>query len=420
MQQRGLMQKRTNPVWVHPWGYTEGFLIAGGLLMAGFALEWATPDQPLSAPAWPWNAVAGVILLFVPAIFHIILPKHPLIIWMSRIPASIGAIAAVVFTVLLMGLFAQGVHPPHSWMGRLGLHRLAVSWPFLMSIAWFLLVLGMATVRRVVPFRVKNIGFLLNHFGLWLVIAGGLLGSGDLKRVTMTIQEGQTVWYGSDRQGHTVELPLALELIRFHKDEYPPKMGVLDHDTGRLEIRNERDLVEIERGGSGEMAGWAYQVREFYPESVWTGSRYEPAGEVGAAPAALVEVFDEANGDTLSGWISCGSFAMEHRLLELNEGRSLAMTVPQARRYMSVAQLYTRSGRSEIVDIEVNRPVDAEGWKLYQYSYDDRYGKWSPVSVIEAVRDPWLPVVYTGFVMMLLGAVYIFWTGREMAGEVGR
>jgi hypothetical protein len=28
--------------------------------------------------------------------------------------------------------------------------------------------------------------------------------------------------------------------------------------------------------------------------------------------------------------------------------------------------------------------------------------------VLELVRDPWLPVVYTGIIMMLLGAVCMF------------
>jgi hypothetical protein len=35
-------------------------------------------------------------------------------------------------------------------------------------------------------------------------------------------------------------------------------------------------------------------------------------------------------------------------------------------------------------------------------------GKWSRTSTFELVRDPWLPVVYTGITMMLLGAVYLF------------
>ena len=40
------------------------------------------------------------------------------------------------------------------------------------------------------------------------------------------------------------------------------------------------------------------------------------------------------------------------------------------------------------------------GWKLYQVSYDVRKGKWSEYTIIEAVKDPWLPLVYIGFYML--------------------
>jgi hypothetical protein len=44
-------------------------------------------------------------------------------------------------------------------------------------------------------------------------------------------------------------------------------------------------------------------------------------------------------------------------------------------------------------------------------------GKYSKRSVIEAVRDPWLPVVYAGILMLLGGAVYLFWLGRPVKTE---
>ena len=416
---RQRMNGKCKPVWIFPWGYRESFIIATAILVVGFALEWVTPGEGLSAPSWPWNGVIGAILLLIPAALHFLIPKNPLVQWLSRIPASMGAIAAVVLTVLLMGLFLQGQPSGISWIDRLGLTRLTTSWPFMLAITWFLFVLGMTAVRRSIPLRGKNIGFLLNHLGLWIVIAGGILGSGDLQRVTMTLQEGQTVWYGTDRQGNEVELPLALELQRFHMEEYPPKMGIVDHETERLVIQNENDLVEIEEGKSGTMSGgWEYRIRTFYSESGRIAGRFEPVHDIGAAPSALVDAVDPKTGDTISGWITCGSFNMEHQFLRLNDDLSVAMTIPQSKRYMSIARLYTESGKSGVIDIEVNEPYKAEGWDLYQYSYDDRFGKWSPISIIEAVYDPWLPFVYTGFVMLLLGAGYIFWVGKNKADEL--
>jgi hypothetical protein len=42
---------------------------------------------------------------------------------------------------------------------------------------------------------------------------------------------------------------------------------------------------------------------------------------------------------------------------------------------------------------------------IYQYGYDESMGKYSRQSVFELVRDPWLPLVYTGIFMLLAGAL---------------
>ncbi|TVQ75408.1 MAG: hypothetical protein EA363_00600, partial [Balneolaceae bacterium] len=317
--ENNLRKKNRKPVWVFPWGYPESFLIMAAVLLVGFAMEWVTAGDGLSAPAWPWNGVIGAALILGALILQLALPDKPVVRWLSQVPASMGAIAAVTLSVLLMGLFLQGQPSGISWIDRLGLTRMATSWPFLMSISWFLFVLAMTTVRRSIPLRGRNIGFLLNHLGLWIVIAGGILGSGDLQRVTMTLSDGQAVWYGTDRDGRTVELPLALELQRFHMEEYPPKMGMLDHNTGSLIIRGEQDLVEVERGRTGHMSGWNYEILRFFSESARIEDRFEPIHDIGAAPAAQIRAVHAERGDTVVGWITCGSFNMRHQFLELEE-----------------------------------------------------------------------------------------------------
>jgi len=61
----------------------------------------------------------------------------------------------------------------------------------------------------------------------------------------------------------------------------------------------------------------------------------------------------------------------------------------------------------------VNKPAKVKGWEIYQVGYDDQLGRWSDTSVIEFVRDPWLPFVYTGIFMMIAGAITLFWSGRN-------
>lgn len=61
--------------------------------------------------------------------------------------------------------------------------------------------------------------------------------------------------------------------------------------------------------------------------------------------------------------------------------------------------------------------MEIEGWKIYQLSYDESKGGWSDISIFELVRDPWLPVVYTGIVMMMLGAVCLFVNAQKRKEE---
>jgi hypothetical protein len=43
--------------------------------------------------------------------------------------------------------------------------------------------------------------------------------------------------------------------------------------------------------------------------------------------------------------------------------------------------------------------------------YDEKAGRWSKLSLIEGIRDPWLPAVYLGFFMIMAGNIMFFWNG---------
>ena len=88
----------------------------------------------------------------------------------------------------------------------------------------------------------------------------------------------------------------------------------------------------------------------------------------------------------------------------------------EPKKYASVVSAYTQSGEKLTDTILVNKPLEIEGWKVYQVSYDESLGRWSDTSVFELVRDPWLPVVYTGIILMLAGAVLLFFRNPRKGG----
>jgi ABC-type transport system involved in cytochrome c biogenesis permease subunit len=75
------------------------------------------------------------------------------------------------------------------------------------------------------------------------------------------------------------------------------------------------------------------------------------------------------------------------------------------KRYASEIQILTQSGKNIETTVEVNKPYEVDGWKIYQYGYDTQMGAQSQISILELVSDPWLPLVYAGFYMMLAGAL---------------
>jgi cytochrome c biogenesis protein ResB len=81
------------------------------------------------------------------------------------------------------------------------------------------------------------------------------------------------------------------------------------------------------------------------------------------------------------------------------------------KRFASQVIIETKNGQKREATIDVNHPAKADGWKIYQYDYDSASGTMSEFSVLELVRDPWQPVVYTGICMMLLGALGLFVLG---------
>ena len=81
------------------------------------------------------------------------------------------------------------------------------------------------------------------------------------------------------------------------------------------------------------------------------------------------------------------------------------------KRFASEIQVLTKSGKNIMTTVDVNKPVEVEGWKIYQYGYDTEKGAMSNISILELVRDPWLVYVYIGIGMMLLGALGMLFTG---------
>ena len=399
------------PIWQQAWGYAESFIISFGILGIGFGLEWVLPKTQ-STLVFPINIILGACFLFLLILFHFLFRKTKIHAFLSSIPLTIALVSVLSVLVIIMGISPQIPNIQNGWIQQLGLNQMTSSYPFLMINLLLLIVLGLVSLKKTVPFKLKNWGFICNHWGLWIVIFAGGLGSGDLRRLKMDVYENKMEWHSYDEQNRYYEMPLAIKLNNFLIDEFNPKLAIVENETGVLYEDKKPSMIMIEKELTCNLQSWQVHVEEFYVSSGRAGDRYYQLIDFGAAPAAKVQVVSPQN-DTLQGWISCGSFNRPHESLKLNDQFSLVMTVPEPKRFSSEVTFFTPDGKKQDAILEVNKPVTVNGWKIYQLSYDDKMGRYSNKSIFEMVKDPWQPYVYLGIFMMMIGAVYMFWKGRE-------
>ena len=286
-------------MWIKPYGMKEGFLIGGGLIIAGLMLELSVGPVDWDAFRWPVNGIVLAGFLAIIAIFFLLRKKIYGLQFIGTYKAAIPALVYAVVLTIIMGLTRQEVNG--TW-----LNNMLSFWPFVLIYVYMAVILGQIILRRTLNFQLstlnlkRDIPFLLNHLGLFLAMTTATLGNADMQRLKMITMIGEPEWRALTSQQQIVEMPIAIELKEF-----------------------------------------------------------------------IMETYDDGS----------------------------------PRRFASDIQVLTKTGKNIQTTVEVNKPVEVDGWKIYQYGYDTQMGAMSQTSILELVSDPWLPLVYTGIYMMLAGAV---------------
>lgn len=401
-------------LWRFPWGYKESFLVALEIMLFGMIIEVLTRGEGSARLSFPINILAGLALITGIIFANIQFKRQALTRWLSSVPAAVSAISLFALLVLLQGFIPQNPPVKPNIITLTGLDHLKNSWLFTICGIYLLFILGSVIVRKVIPFRRDNLPFLLNHLGLWIALAAGSLGSGDLKKFNIYLPENGTFTsFAYDRYNHAQALPFSIRLTSFDITYFSPDLALIDAATGEIADRDKESFYEPSEGGLFMFMEWQINIEDYLQTAFCHDGDYFEKDSAGAAPAARVSAFNKNSGQSTGGWVSCGSYLVPHSHLPLGKDYLLVMTFPEVQRYSSEVIIRRSGERTDTTMIEVNKPCRISGWILYQFSYDQEKGKWSDFSVIEAVNDPWLPLVYLGIFLMLGGSVYMFWTGRR-------
>ena len=288
-------------MWEKPWTMKEGFLIGGGLIIAGLALELSVGPVVWEAFAWPVNGIVLAGFLFMIAAMFLLRKKVYAFQFIGTYQAAIPAMVYAVVLTIIMGLTRQQA-------GGRWLNDMLSFWPFVLIYVYIAVILGVIILQRLLHLHSwkRDVPFLLNHLGLFLALTTATLGNADMQRVKMICAIDEPEWRAMTTDGRIIEMPIAIELKKF-----------------------------------------------------------------------IMETYDDGS----------------------------------PKRFASDIQIVTKTFKYIETVVDVNKPYEVDGWKIYQYGYDTQMGAQSQISIFEVVSDPWLPLVYTGIYMMLAGAVCMFVLG---------
>ena len=397
------------------WKMKEGFVFGAGLILVGLALQFSVGPIHWSDFAFPINLIFLIVFLLILVLAYWLRRRVRLFSFLLTAEAAVPTLIYAAALTVVMGLTRQ-VSAHERAIDPIGLTQMLSFWPFVLVYLLLASIVGLITLRQILHFRLQELPSLLSHVGLFLVIVTATLGSADMERVKLTATTDMPEWRATHEQGF-VELPLAIQLEKFTIDEYPPKLLIINSQTGKSVPAKNPEIALIDKHfREGNILKWRIRVLKNLPLAapVVTSdtTKYVEWQSSGAVTALLVEAQRMKDGRAVGpptvGWVTCGSYLFPCQELKLTKQLSLVMARREPERYASRIHVYTESQKNIVATVEVNKPVSVDGWRIYQLSYDEAMGRWSETSTFELVKDPWLPAVYVGIYMLLVGAILTF------------
>ena len=405
-------------MWNKPWSMKEGFAISIGMMVTGLLLQFNMGAVEWSLLSWPANFVVLVAFVLGAIMLYAVRSKVYALKFLATMYCAVPALVITSALTIIMGLTRQVAdgQPAADW---LGITRMLSFWPFVLLYVYVAVILSQVTIMQLFHFKWRKLPSLVSHLGLLITLLTATLGSADMQRMRMMVNKETPEWRVIDPSTGTMkELNIAIQLKEFTIDEYPPKLMFYDEVRGTMLPEGNPEVLLIDNAFKvGELQGWQIEVDEVLDEAQPVmnadSTSYVEWHQSGAVTALHVKATMPDGSRCVSGWITSGSYMFPYQLLPVTQHQSIVMAEREPQRYLSSVEIVTESGKHEEADILVNQPYSIGGWKIYQLNYDTTRGKWSEISVLELVRDPWLPYVYVGIYLMIAGAVLLLFTAQK-------
>lgn len=357
------------------------------------------------------------------------------------------ALACIVGTLIPQGSQVEAYLTRHpdafrvmEALSMLGLTRVFYSWWFVGLLFVFAASLAACTARRYAMVRrtsgaqrVRVIGSFITHVGLLLVLAGGTLRVLWGQKGLIQLHEGETAGQAESPNGPVI-LPFTVRLAKFTLELH--EKPALPAGADRLQVLwAEKKLqcefavdLQVEHpvapadAPAGAEPPFKVSVLRYVPDFAIDAS----SGEVQSRssepnnPALLVSVTD--GGSTNTQWVfarfpdfgnhggpegAAQPMPLKFRFKAAQAAAS-AMGPQTPKSFKSSLEVLENGAVVASRTVMVNAPFSYRGYVFYQANYDPNDLSWSALQV---VKDPGVPVVYSGFILMMAGLTAAFCVG---------
>lgn len=355
------------------------------------------------------------------------------------------ALACLVGTILPQGDqvagFVEKYPGAQGWVRVLvaaGFTHVFSSWWFITLLCLLAACLAACSARRYLTIRlcsgakrIRVIGSFLAHVSMLLILTGGVIRVVWGEKGGLAFREGDTVSEFAVQDG-VVPLGFSVHLTRFAIELYDaPKQAEGDHAVLAVQWPEKglRAEIPVEVGVVRAIAapGAAANAE---PDFRLTVTRYVPAFTIDASSGEVrssssepnnpaIQVSVQGGGQTNTEWV----FARFPEFTSHAKGAD-GVGMPLRFRFLFhpgaakgggaikafKSTLQFIDGGKVVLEktIAVNSPVSYKGYTFYQSGYNPEDMKWTSLQV---VRDPGVPLVYAGFVLMMAGLTVVFCVG---------
>lgn len=354
-------------------------------------------------------------------------------IFFSSVKLAIWLIAIIALLSLLGTLIPQNQDSSfyidrfgqvgYQVLSKTGLTHMYATWWFALSLILFALNLTTCLISRF-SLKRRSLGILISHGSILVILLGALIGVIFGEKGYIKIGKTEEVNSFVANSNKQVDLGFSLRLDDFvYTENIDAKEKLLvysaqkdaccsNHDSSNpqaQEVGAETPIAEISpdvnRESSIGQTGYTIKVLRYLPDFVMNTATKEiiSRSAIPNNPALEVEVKDK-NGRGKIFWV----FARFADMHQADTNFRFVYNWQPRRPKDFISKVTIIKNGEEIMSkaIRVNDPLHFGGYTFFQYSYDNQTHNWSG---LQAVKDPGVYVIYSGFILLIVGLIIVFY-----------